>query len=280
MKKFMIKKIFLSIYLLLSKIYVFIFGRKLMQKFNHVIFSLTLKAKGYSNYGNHDQTGEGNFIRIIQSELNLCLDIGANIGNYSRFLLENSKTKVIAFEPLQGAFLALKKTQLQFNDRLEIFNFAIGNENTEKEIYFSNDKSEKASFNLDVNQLSFVKNSNQFSQSVKIKKMDDLNILKDLQSIDLIKIDTEGYEMEVVKGGLNLINRVKPKFIQLEFNWHQLLNNQTIYQFSKILKGYKISQILPQGYPLVASDPLRPESNIFHLSNFVFIREDLAKKLI
>ena len=276
----MIKKIFLSIYLLLSKIYVFIFGRKLMQKFNHVIFSLTLKAKGYSNYGNHDQTGEGNFIRIIQSELNLCLDIGANIGNYSRFLLENSKTKVIAFEPLQGAFLALKKTQLQFNDRLEIFNFAIGNENTEKEIYFSNDKSEKASFNLDVNQLSFVKNSNQFSQSVKIKKMDDLNILKDLQSIDLIKIDTEGYEMEVIKGGLNLINRVKPKFIQLEFNWHQLLNNQTIYQFSKILKGYKISQILPQGYPLVASDPLRPESNIFHLSNFVFIREDLAKKLI
>ena len=229
MKKFMIKKIFLSIYLLLSKIYVFIFGRKLMQKFNHVIFSLTLKAKGYSNYGNHDQTGEGNFIRIIQSELNLCLDIGANIGNYSRFLLENSKTKVIAFEPLQGAFLALKKTQLQFNDRLEIFNFAIGNENTEKEIYFSNDKSEKASFNLDVNQLSFVKNSNQFSQSVKIKKMDDLNILKDLQSIDLIKIDTEGYEMEVIKGGLNLINRVKPKFIQLEFNWHQLLNNQTIY---------------------------------------------------
>ena len=280
MKKFMIKKIFLSIYLLLSKIYVFIFGRKLMQKVNHVIFSLTLKAKGYSNYGNHDQTGEGNFIRIIQSELNLCLDIGANIGNYSRFLLENSKTKVIAFEPLQGAFLALKKTQLQFNDRLEIFNFAIGNENTEKEIYFSNDKSEKASFNLDVNQLSFVKNSNQFSQSVKIKKMDDLNILKDLQSIDLIKIDTEGYEMEVIKGGLNLINRVKPKFIQLEFNWHQLLNNQTIYQFSKILKGYKISQILPQGYPLVASDPLRPESNIFHLSNFVFIREDLAKKLI
>ena len=117
MKKFMIKKIFFNIYLLLSKIYVFIFGRKLMQKFNHVIFSLTLKAKGYSNYGNHDQTGEGNFIRIIQSELNLCLDIGANIGNYSRFLLENSKTKVIAFEPLQGAFLALKKTQLQFNDR-------------------------------------------------------------------------------------------------------------------------------------------------------------------
>ncbi len=280
MKKFMIKKIFFNIYLLFSKIYVVIFGRKLMQKFNHVIFSLTLKAKGYSNYGNHDQTGEGNFIRIIQSELNLCLDIGANIGNYSRFLLENSKTKVIAFEPLQGAFLGLKKTQLQFNDRLEIFNYAIGDENAQKKIYFSNDRSELASFNKDSNKLSFVKNKNKLSQIVNIKKIDDLDILKSVNNIDLIKIDTEGYEMNVIVGGLNLINHIKPKFIQIEFNWHQLLNNQTIYNFSRILKDYKIAQILPHGYPLNEINPIRPESNIFHLSNFVFIHHDISKKYL
>ena len=276
----MIKKILINIYKIFSKIYVLIFGRKLMQKINHIIFSLSLKAKGYNNYGDHKETGESNFIDIIKSELNLCLDIGANKGNYSKLLLRNTETKVIAFEPMQGSFTDLKKIKGIYGNRIDLFNFAIGDENAQKKIYFSNDRSELASFNKDSNKLSFVKNKNKLSQIVNIKKIDDLDILKNVKNIDLIKIDTEGYEMNVIEGGLNLINHIKPKFIQIEFNWHQLLNSQTIYNFSRILKDYKIAQILPHGYPLNEINPIRPESNIFHLSNFVFIHQDISKKYL
>ena len=276
----MIKKILINIYKIFSKIYVLIFGRMLMQKINHIIFSLSLKAKGYSNYGDHKETGESNFIDIIKSELNFCLDIGANKGNYSKLLLRNTETKVIAFEPMQGSFTDLKKIKEIYGNRIDLFNFAIGDENVQKKIYFSNDRSELASFNKDSNKLSFVKNKNKLSQIVNIKKIDDLDVLKNINNIDLIKIDTEGYEMNVILGGLNLINHIKPKFIQIEFNWHQLLNNQTIYNFSQILKDYKIAQILPHGYPLNEINPIRPESNIFHLSNFVFIHQDISKKYL
>ena len=276
----MIKKILINIYTIFSKVYVLIFGRKFMQKINHIIFSFSLKAKGYSNYGDHKETGESNFIDIIKSELNFCLDIGANKGNYSKLLLRNTGTKVIAFEPMQGSFTDLKKIKEIYGNRIDLFNFAIGDENAQKKIYFSNDRSELASFNKDSNKLSFVKNKNKLSQIVNIKKIDDLDILKSVNNIDLIKIDTEGYEMNVIVGGLNLINHIKPKFIQIEFNWHQLLNNQTIYNFSRILKDYKIAQILPHGYPLNEINPIRPESNIFHLSNFVFIHHDISKKYL
>ena len=35
-------------------------------------------------------------------------------------------------------------------------------------------------------------------------------------------------------------------------------------------------KILPYGKKLVFVDPNRPENNIYHLSNFVFIRKDLS----
>ena len=36
-----------------------------------------------------------------------------------------------------------------------------------------------------------------------------------LKRIDFIKIDTEGYELEVLKGAQNTIKKFKPNFIQL-----------------------------------------------------------------
>ena len=36
--------------------------------------------------------------------------------------------------------------------------------------------------------------------------------------------------------------------------------------------------MLPYGNDLVKVDPKRPETNIYHLSNFVYIRKDISKK--
>ena len=95
--------------------------------------------------------------------------------------------------------------------------------------------------------------------------------------IDLIKIDTEGFELEVIKGAKETIKKKLPKYIQIEFNWHQLFKGQTLYNFSEHLEKYDLFQILPYGNDLVKVDPNRPETNIYHLSNFVYIRKDISK---
>ena len=56
-----------------------------------------------------------------------------------------------------------------------------------------------------------------------------------IKRVDYIKIDTEGYELEVIEGADELINKLRPKIIQIEFNWHQLFKGQTIYSLSQKL---------------------------------------------
>ena len=59
------KKLLFFIYRKIAKIYILIFGRKKMQFFNDLILSLSLKGKGYMNYGTFKETGEKFFINLM-----------------------------------------------------------------------------------------------------------------------------------------------------------------------------------------------------------------------
>lgn len=276
------KKIFLFLYRRLSYVYVFIFGRKKMQFLNDIFLSLTLNAKGYKNYGSFRETGEENFIKKISHDLSFCIDIGANIGKYTELLLKETAAKVIAFEPLPDAYLDLKKIELNNLNRLKVFNQAIGEKNEFLELNYASNKSEKASFSDHLEKLSFYDFYNNKKINMKIltldtfieENLDDFN----QQEIDLIKIDTEGFELEVIKGATKTIKKMSPKYIQLEFNWHQLFKKQNMYSFSEFLKNYELFQILPYGNDLIKVNATRPETNIYHLSNFVYIRKDISSK--
>jgi FkbM family methyltransferase len=272
------KKIAIYIYKKISKLYVLLFGRKSMQFFNDCIFSLSLDAKGYKNYGNFNVTGEKSFIELIRNEIDLSLDIGANTGEYTKLLLQNTNSKVVSFEPLPEAFKELEKIKLKFKDRLNIYNVAIGIDNNKLDLFYGDKKSEKASLIPNLEKLSFVGLNNKNKISVSVKKLDYFKDYFKDKKIDFIKIDTEGFEYEVLCGAEKILLQHKPKFIQIEFNWHQLIRNHTLYQLFKLVKSYDVFRILPYGKKLILIDPSRPENNIYHLSNYVFIRSDISSK--
>ena len=111
------KKILIYIYKILSIFYTFIFGRKKLQSVNHLFFSLTLDAKGFKNYGSFKKTGEEYLIKLIKNEVNLSLDIGANIGKYSELILEKTNSDLYSFEPLPKAYSKL--LNLKKNTKIE-----------------------------------------------------------------------------------------------------------------------------------------------------------------
>ena len=271
--------VLIKFYKAISFFYTFIFGRKSMQFINNFIFSLSLNAKGYKNYGSFVITGEKRFIQKINKELLFCLDIGANVGKYTNLLLEETSAKIISFEPLPKAFEDLISIEKKNPKRVRVFNLALGENNKILELNHSDEKSQKATFINDFKELSFY----DFKKNKKIKSkvvtldsfyFDNQDLFN--KNIDLIKIDTEGFEFEVLKGAKEIIKRKSPKYIQIEFNWHQLFKKQTMYDFSNLLNGYNLHQILPNGNNLIKVDPKRPETNIFHLSNFVFVRKDIS----
>lgn len=272
------KKILISVYKLISKFYVLIFGRKKLQFINDIFLSLTLDAKGFKNYGDFTRTGERKFVKTIKKEINLTLDIGANVGNFTKLILLETNSKVISFEPLPDAYKELKIIQNQFSDRLKIHNFALGNQNNKQELHYGTQRSEKASLMSNLEKLSFIGKSNKNKIFVDVKKLDGLNDVLENQKVDFIKIDTEGFEFEVLDGAKDLLRNHKPKFIQIEFNWHQLLKGHTLYKISSLIDFSDVFKILPHGNDLIEIDPSRPENNIYHLSNYVFIRKDISKK--
>lgn len=101
---------------------------------------------------------------------------------------------------------------------------------------------------------------------------------KNFKNIDFIKIDVEGHEMKVIEGGLKFINKKKVKLIQIEFNWHNLMTNQSIYNYSKILNKYIATRLNLINGRLKIVDPKDYMSNIYLLSNYVFVQKKFFEK--
>jgi FkbM family methyltransferase len=139
------------------------------------------------------------------------VDIGGNIGTYSLFFKENYNAKVFVFEPDDDNLSLLLRSKIK--NKLKDFNIislAISNE----------DKIE--SFLIDhiggaTGSISSVKNVGQIRQELYLKK-DIITLKLDnfyniIENISWIKIDTEGNEVNVIKGMIKIIKLNKPNLI-------------------------------------------------------------------
>ena len=245
---------------------------KFLINLNNNLLDLSLSALGYNNFRNLNESGELFFIKkyLSKNKIRLCFDIGANIGDYSKILLENTESNVISFEPLPFVFRNLSVNLAKFSDRVVLVNSGVGQRSETRPIYFNKKNSAHASFSEEVKQIDYL--SNYDSLIIKIVSLDDYCRENDIFEIDFIKIDTEGFEREVFDGAKNTFEIIKPKFIQIEFNWHQLFRLTTLHYFAKKLPDYNVYQLTNNGMRKV--DSKNPISNIYLFSNFVFIRKD------
>ena len=251
-----------------------------MQALNDAVLDLALHGRGYKNDFDPKSSGEEIFLKLLRKHNpQLCIDVGANKGVYSEILLGLTRCKIIAFEPLPKAFNILSRLQTRFPNRLIAVNKGVGDVNAELDLHFGAEDSELASFSREANEIAYVRESNKNTMKVEVTTLDSFFATStnlDLQQIDLLKIDAEGYEYEVLVGAKETIENRRPKFIQIEYNWHQLFKAQSLYKLASLLPNYVPYQLLPYGTGLSRVDARRPESNIYHYSNFVFVRSDVT----
>lgn len=269
----------------LGQIYVFLFSGKLLSPFNSKILTLALKAKGFNNYSsNLEKSGE---LAVIQRVVNLgvdeMFDVGANIGQYSDIFLKYSKARVFAFEPMEESFKRLLSIQLQ-DKRMIPFNLALGAYEYETDIFFGSETDQLATISPEVLQIAYVGRNNSKSKRIRVRTLDQ--VFLEIQNqykvtkLDCIKIDTEGFELDVLKGASRVLSEIKPKAIILEWNWHQLFRGGTLLQIQELLPDYQAFRVLPYKKGLYPVDTTRPEENICHYSNYVFVRSDLVRKFL
>tara|TARA_A100001011_G_scaffold144384_1_gene152539 strand:- start:173 stop:1078 length:906 start_codon:yes stop_codon:yes gene_type:complete len=159
---------------------------------------------------------EFNLIEKIYSRKKILLfDCGANFGFYSLYVASKSnQNKIYSFEASPSTYEDLKKNiNLNNFNNINSFNIAISDKK-DKEIEFVESINDWESS---------LSNSNfEIVNKVKIKTniLDDFND-KDLDKINdyhtIIKLDVEGHEMNVLKGGSELIKLYSPLII-IEFS--------------------------------------------------------------
>ena len=154
------------------------------------------------------------------------IDIGANKGQFSLLCaVEKKNVRIFAFEPIKSEFLILKKVLKNYKN-VNLYNVGLGLLKETKVIHLAN-KPDSSSFLEFELQTKFFKNIKPIDVEIcKIRKLDsfyDSICNKNTKKI-FIKIDVQGFEELVIKGGLKVISN--SKFILIEVSFVALYRNQ------------------------------------------------------
>ena len=168
------------------------------------------------------------------------IDVGAHNGeSVYNFLKFNPHSKIVSIEPNPKNYEIIKSTYSK-DKRVKVLNYLISLKKKKQFIYtpllFNKELSQMSSVSL-----SLLKQRLNFFFSINLKKfsfkkriirtitIDNLNLRP-----SIIKIDTEGYEYEVLSSARKTINLNKPIII-IEYNHHNFI------KILKLMKKFKYS---------------------------------------
>jgi len=142
-------------------------------------------------------------LSLREKNINYILDVGANEGQFVKELrFYGYKDKVVSFEPLLEAHKKLTEISKNDND-WEIFRpLALGNKNTKNIINISKNSVSSSILNMSEEHIANAPESRFIGkQSIEEIKLDDIfNELKIENKNLFLKIDTQGYEFQVLEG--------------------------------------------------------------------------------
>lgn len=245
-------------------IFAIVKGLKLVLRKALGIFKLDLIRKRERNF---DQIIKQCFV-IIQATPQIVVDVGAHNGSsIDRFNRLFQSPDIYAFEP--NPDLANSLTSRYGGAKIRVFRMALGSKQGNLQFNVHTASTGSSSF-LDFDSTQkFATRRGLSGQTVEkiITEVTTLDHVFDLeklrgQDIDYLKIDTQGTELEVLRGGANLLKNQLIKFIELEVITAPVYLNKE--KWSSV-----IDYLLRFNYHLVA---LSNDGRFFNLGPFDIIR--------
>ena len=183
------------------------------------------------------------------NEIDLVLDVGANIGNYGHKLLTKMdfKGSIISFEPMKKEFDVLSDRCSTYN-KWSAENFALGDFNGASSINISENSVSSSLLEIlpdhtdSAPHSKFVK-----TEKIKVVTLDKFLNEQNIQSTNiLLKLDVQGFEMEVLNGTQNHLDKVK--MLHVELSLDELYKNGALFDdiYSYLRKiGFKLVGVEP-----------------------------------
>jgi FkbM family methyltransferase len=198
------------------------------------------------------------------NNINILLDIGAHRGESINLFLNNMKVKkIISFEASPINFEFLKKKQKMYAKKFSdteiiIENIALGSENKIIDFKHFNESSSSTIKNINEESKYFKRKFNLLNLfnkgkiyqtfQIKIQRLKEYIENNNMTNIDFLKIDTEGYEYEILLGLEDKIRLVK--VIMFEHHYDNMIKkNYTFTNINNLLVKNNFKKIYKSRMP-------------------------------
>lgn len=155
----------------------------------------------------------------------VCFDVGANCGQTIETLQNIFEApRIFAFEPSTEMFSFLKS---KLSTRVSLYNVALGDRPSTQEFTNYNDPCLSSFLALaDDPENEFRGVRAKSKQIVQVQTVDAFMVKERLDSIDLLKIDTQGYDLKVLAGAENSLKQGAIGAVLVELNFVKLYVEQ------------------------------------------------------
>ncbi len=178
----------------------------------------------------------------VVSEPRFVVDVGANIGQtIEAFLSRWPSARCLSLEPLPDAFDQLQDVVTKYSGRAEAINCGVSSSPGKLTLNGSNTQSTTSSFHKLNKSAETVQAhhglrstpsflelgaEDNYEVEVSVEKLDDILTSSKNESatwfndngVDILKIDTQGWELEVLRGGTEVLKRTKVVITEWQFD--------------------------------------------------------------
>ncbi|MBI2033726.1 MAG: FkbM family methyltransferase [Candidatus Liptonbacteria bacterium] len=149
--------------------------------------------------------------RLKSKSSPVIVDLGCNTGLVAEYWMRlNPNTRYYAFDMMKECILAAQDRLSKYKT-ISYFDCALGDEN--KNIDISYDGTMDSSNSL-------TSTRGKTKRTVLMRRLDDIQEIKDIKEIDLLKIDVEGFEEPVLSGAIKTLEKSQYIVIELHLPKH------------------------------------------------------------
>lgn len=224
------------------------------------------RVNGENNCDMHTN-GELHWLKEVLPNCKTVFDVGANIGNWSALALKyNPNLDIHCFEPSKATYEILTKQEFIGS----VFFNQLGLSATQGEIplyIFGEDGATNS-----IHQREIFSNVNTQTESITLDTLDNYCQRLQIEQIDLLKIDVEGYELEVLKGAKEMLKQGRIQRIQFEYGGTYLDAHILLKDMFELLTShsYQLYKIYPHEVRLV--DRYNQQMDNFQYQNWVALK--------
>jgi len=254
---------------------IWLLNRPALAPVSRAIYDFALRCNGIAiNFkGDHGLTvAEEKLLARVAPGLGrgVVLDVGANTGAYALTMRRLApEAQIYAFEPHPSTYAILARRVGPSG--VHALNLALGEAEGSVELYDFGTADGSTQASLSRASMGLY-TDNIVAHPVSCTTIDAFLEEKGIATVDYLKIDTEGFDLNVLRGARRSLEERRIKMIQFEFIAANIATSVRMRDFFDVLTGYRIYRVCLNGQEL----PIFPYSVKY---NEIFVNHNLIARL-